>query len=149
MSAVTLASLAALAAGLGGAVQATVLGILGRRVGTSAAAAAGAVTGALILAGIAVVAARGPSGLGAAFRHGTWLWAAAGILGAGIVTALTFAPPRIGTLGTFALIIAGNLAAAVLIDSVGLFGAERVPLTLARVGGLILLAAGAALVLRR
>jgi transporter family-2 protein len=149
MSAVTLASLAALAAGLGGAVQATVLGVLGRRVGTSAAAAAGAVTGALILAAIAVVAARGPSGVGAAFRHGAWLWAAAGILGAGIVTALTFAPPRIGTLGTFALIIAGNLAAAVLIDSVGLFGAERVPLTLARVGGLVLLAAGAALVLRR
>ncbi|HEX2024799.1 MAG TPA: DMT family transporter [Actinomycetota bacterium] len=149
MSAVTVASLAALAAGLGGAIQATVLGVLARRIGTSAAAAAGALTGALILAGIAVIAARGPSGLGAAFRQAPWLWAGAGVLGAGIVTVLTFAPPRIGTLGTFALIIAGNLAAAVLIDSLGLFGAERVPLTLARVGGLVLLAAGAALVLRR
>jgi bacterial/archaeal transporter family-2 protein len=145
----TAATLVALAAGLAGAIQATVLGILGRRAGISAAAAAGALTGAAILAGIAVVAGRGPLGLGAAFRQAPWLWAGAGVLGAGIVTALTFAPPRIGILGTFALIIAGNLAAAVLIDSLGLFGAERVPLTLARVGGLVLLAGGATLVLRR
>jgi bacterial/archaeal transporter family-2 protein len=66
-----------------------------------------------------------------------------------IVTALTFAPPRIGTFGTFALVIAGNLAAAVLIDSLGLFGVSRVPITVTRVAGLVLLAGGAALVLRR
>jgi transporter family-2 protein len=149
MSAVTAATLAALIAGLAGAVQATVLGILGRRIGVTAAAAVGAIAGALILTAMAVIDSRGFSGLGAAVRQSAWLWAGAGVLGALIVTSLTFAPPRIGTLGTFALIIAGNLAAAVLIDALGLLGVERVPLNVTRVAGLVLLAVGAGLVLRR
>jgi uncharacterized membrane protein YdcZ (DUF606 family) len=37
----------------------------------------------------------------------------------------------------------------VLIDYLGLFGLERIPLSVARVAGLLLLATGAVLVLRR
>jgi transporter family-2 protein len=149
MSSLTAATVVALAAGLAGAVQATVLGILGRRTGVMAAAAVVGLIGALIITVMSVVEARGFGGLGGAFRQPAWLWIAGGVLGAVIVTSLTFAPARIGTFGTFALVIAGNLTAAVVIDSLGLFGVSRVPITLTRVAGLVLLAGGAALVLRR
>jgi bacterial/archaeal transporter family-2 protein len=149
MSSITAATLVALAAGLAGAVQATVLGILGRRTGVMAAAAVVGLIGALVITVMSVVEARGLAGVAGAVRQPAWLWIAGGVLGAVIVTSLTFAPPRIGTFGTFALVIAGNLAAAVLIDSMGLFGVSRVPITVTRLAGLVLLAGGAALVLRR
>jgi bacterial/archaeal transporter family-2 protein len=149
MSSVTAATVVALAAGLAGAVQATVLGILGRRTGVMAAAAVVSFVGALVITAVSVVEARGFAGIGGALRQPVWLWIGGGVLGAVIVTSLTFAPPRIGTFGTFALVIAGNLAAAVLIDSLGLFGVSRVPITVTRLAGLVLLAGGAALVLRR
>jgi transporter family-2 protein len=149
MSSITAATLVALAAGLAGAVQATVLGILGRRTGVMAAAAVVGLIGALVITVMSVVEARGFAGVIGAVRQPAWLWIAGGVLGAVIVTSLTFAPPRIGTFGTFALVIAGNLAAAVLIDTLGLFGVSRVPITVTRLAGLVLLAGGAALVLRR
>jgi transporter family-2 protein len=149
MSSITAATLVALAAGLAGAVQATALGILGRRTGVMAAAAVVGLIGALVITVMSVVEARGFAGVGGAVRQPAWLWIAGGVLGAVVVTSLTFAPPRIGTFGTFALVIAGNLAAAVLIDSLGLFGVSRVPITVTRLAGLVLLAGGAALVLRR
>ena len=149
MSSITAATLVALAAGLAGAVQATVLGILGRRTGVMAAAAVVGLIGALVITVMSVVEARGFAGVGGAVRQPAWLWIAGGVLGAVIVTSLTFAPPRIGTFGTFALVIGGNLAAAVLIDTLGLFGVSRVPITVTRLAGLVLLAGGAALVLHR
>jgi transporter family-2 protein len=149
MSSVTAATLAALIAGLAGAVQATVLGILGRRIGVMAAAAVGGVLGALLIAAVAVAVGRGVGDIAAGFRQPVWLWILAGVLGATVVTALTFAPPRIGTFGTFALVIGGQLAASLLIDSLGLLGVDRVPFTVTRVAGLVLLAGGAVLVLRR
>ncbi len=56
---------------------------------------------------------------------------------------------RIGTFSTVALLIAGQLLAGALIDAFGLLGSPRIPVTPARVAGLVLVAAGAALTLRR
>jgi len=47
------------------------------------------------------------------------------------------------------LLIAGQLAAGVVIDALGLFGIERIPIGWERVVGLALLASGSVLVLRR
>ena len=55
----------------------------------------------------------------------------------------------IGTFATIGLLIAGQLAMGVLIDAAGLFGLERIPLNVARVTGLVLLAGGALLILKR
>jgi transporter family-2 protein len=46
-------------------------------------------------------------------------------------------------------VIAAQLFMAVLIDAFGMFGLERIPIDWARISGLVLLAAGAALVLKR
>jgi bacterial/archaeal transporter family-2 protein len=149
MSPVTAATIAALIAGLAGTVQATVLGLLGRRIGILAAAAMNGLVAASLLAAVAFSFGRATEGIPAAFRQPVWVWIIPGIMGALVVTALAFAPPRIGTFGTFALVIGGQLAAAFLIDSLGLFGLDRVPLSITRVAGLVLLASGALLALRR
>lgn len=149
MSPVTAATIAALIAGLAGTVQAAVLGLLGRRIGVLAAAAMNGLVAASLLAVVAFSFGRATEGIPAAFRQPVWVWMIPGIMGALVVTVLAFAPPRIGTYGTFALVIAGQLAAAFLIDSLGLFGVDRVPLSITRVAGLVLLSGGALLALRR
>ena len=80
-------------------------------------------------------------------REPPWLWVG-GLFGALIVIAIAYAPPRIGTFATVALLIAGQLVAGALIDGFGWFGSPRIPVTLARALGL-LLAGGAALTLKR
>jgi transporter family-2 protein len=149
MSFVSAAAWASLIAGLAAAVQATLAGILGRRVGVLPATALGALVGGVLILVVTVVVGKGASGIAAGVREPAWLWVLPGILGAMVLTTFTFAPPRIGTFATFVLLIGGQLVASVLIDWAGLFGVERVPLTATRAGGLILVVAGVLLVLRR
>lgn len=134
-------------AGLAGAAQAAIAGALGRRVGAVQAAGFGTAIAATILILLAVVLGRG-GGMVAAIHQPPWLWLT-GVLGATIVLAITFAPPLIGTFATVALLIAGQLIAGALIDAYGLLGSPRLPVTLARAAGLILVAVGAALTLKR
>jgi putative inner membrane exporter YdcZ len=56
---------------------------------------------------------------------------------------------RLGTTGTIALLITGNLVAAVAIDRFGWLGSDRITLHWYRVLGVFLLAAGAALALKK
>ena len=134
-------------AGLAGAAQAAIAGALGRRVGAVQAAGFGTAIAATLLVLLAVVLGRG-GGMVAAVHQPPWLWLT-GVLGATIVLAITFAPPLIGTFATVALLIAGQLIAGALIDAYGLLGSPRLPVTLTRATGLILVAVGAALTLRR
>lgn len=147
MTASRLAIVFSLAAGLAGAGQASISGALGRRVGTVQAAAFGAGLSAALVVGLALVLGRG-GGVLTAFRQPAWLWLG-GAFGATIVLAIAYAPPIIGTFATVALLIAGQLVAGVLIDAFGLLGSPRLPVTATKVAGLIMLAAGAALTLRR
>ena len=146
MSGTRLAIVFALVAGLAGAAQAAISGALGRRVGSVQAAAFGTFIAATILVILAVALGRG-GGIVAAIHQPPWLWLT-GVLGATIVLAITFAPPRIGTFATVGLLIAGQLIAGVLIDAYGLLGSPRLPVTLTRASGLILVAIGAALTLK-
>jgi transporter family-2 protein len=134
-------------AGLAGAAQAAIAGALGRRVGAVQAAGFGTAIAATILVLLAVVLGRG-GGMVSAIHQPPWLWLT-GVLGATIVLSITFAPPLIGTFATVALLIAGQLIAGALIDAYGLLGSPRLPVTLTRATGLILVAVGAALTLRR
>jgi transporter family-2 protein len=70
-------------------------------------------------------------------------------MGAIVVMSITFTAPRIGTFATIGLLIAGQLAMGVLIDAFGLFGVEKIPVGPARIAGLVLLGAGAVLILDR
>jgi transporter family-2 protein len=105
------------------------------------------VVAAILVLVLALALGRGGS-IVAAIHQPLWLWLG-GLFGATIVLAIAYAPPRIGTFATAALLIAGQLAAGALIDAHGWFGSPRIPVTFARVAGPVLVTAGAALTLKR
>lgn len=142
------AALLALLAGLAGSVQIAIMGRLGQRVG-SVEALAWAFLLSAVLALVALLAVRQSlDGLAASARQPPWLWLGA-LMGTFIVFTITFAGPRIGTTATIALLIAGQLAMGVVIDRYGLFGLDKIPLNTPRAVGIALLAAGAALTLKK
>jgi transporter family-2 protein len=142
------AALLALAAGLAGSLQAAVMGRFGERVGSLEA-----LTWALLLSSVLsllalLLARRGLGQLSDAWSVPKWLWLGA-LMGTFVVFTITYTSPRIGTTATIGLLVAGQLAMGVVIDRYGLFGFERIALTWPRVLGIALLAAGAALTLRK
>ena len=124
------------------------MGRFGERVGTLEAFAFATLLTAGIAAALLVAARQSVSGYADAARQPPWLWSAAA-MGALIVVGVTFAAPRIGTAATVGIITAGNLAMAAVIDRFALFGLDKIALTWTRVAGLVLLAAGAALTLKK
>jgi transporter family-2 protein len=137
----------ALVAGLAGSIQIAVNGTLGRRIGVLDAAAFGSIVAAVVIVA-AALAVRNGEGIGAALHAPPWLWMG-GLMGAVIVTGITYSPPRIGVFATIGLLIAGQLVMGALIDAFGLFGVERIPLDISRIAGLALLSGGAVLVLNK
>jgi transporter family-2 protein len=135
-------------AGLGGAVQAVVMGELGERVGIVPAVAFSVVVGLLCGLAALLVWERSFSGVRATLHEPAWLWLG-GLLSVFIIFAVTVGPPRIGVAATIGIVIAGNLVSAAVIDRYGLFGQDVIPIDRWRLLGLLLLAAGAALSLSR
>ena len=143
-----IAVLVCVVAGVGGGVQAAVMGKFGERIGVvEAVAFSSVVTTSVALASV-LVYRQSLDGVADGLRAPPWLWIG-GVMSALIVFAVALAPPRIGTTTTIALVIAGNLVGAVVIDRYGLFGLERIGLSWTRVLGVLLLGLGAALTLRR
>ena len=95
-----------------------------------------------------LVTRRGLGSLAEAWTAPKWLWLGA-VLGTFVVFTITLASPRIGTAATIGLLVAGQLAAGAVIDRYGLFGFEKIALNWPRALGIALLAAGAALTLKR
>jgi transporter family-2 protein len=137
-----------IAAGLAGAVQAAVMGRLGARIGTVEALAYSTLVSFVVGMAVLLVVRRSIDGIAAGVREPVWLWSG-GLLSAFIVLALTVAAPRVGVTATIGLLIAGNLAMGTLIDRYGLLGSERIPLDWPRLVGIVLLATGAVLALRK
>lgn len=139
----------ALVAGLAGSIQVAVMGRFGERIGSVEALAANLVFSAVGALLILFVLRRGFDGLGEALRAPWWYWVGGGGMGLLVVFTITATAPRLGTTAVIGLLIAGQLAMGVAIDRYGLFGVEQIPLTWTRVAGVVLLAAGAALALKR
>src|ERR671930_2752050 len=135
-------------AGLGGAVQAAVMGELGSRVGVVPAIAFAVLVSVTCALAALLAWERSFAGVRAALHEPVWLWLG-GVMSVFIVFAITVGPPRIGVTATIAIVIAGNLLSAAVIDRFGLFGVERVGLAWQRVAGIALLGVGAALTLKR
>jgi len=135
-------------AGFAGAVQVATMGRLGERVGTIEAVAFSAVVMTVVTLAVLVAVRQSVDGYTAAVHEPAWLWLG-GVMGAWIVFTITVAGPRIGILATSSLLIAGQFVAGTVIDRFGLLGQERVAVSSQRVLGLLLLATGAALALRR
>jgi transporter family-2 protein len=71
------------------------------------------------------------------------------LFGAVYVTVAILTVRTLGVSGLTAIVISGQLVAAVVIDRFGLLGIAKQPISVSRVVGLVLLIAGVLLVVRR
>jgi transporter family-2 protein len=74
----------------------------------------------------------------------SWMLYLGGIFGFVIIASLAFVFPKIGAAYAIALMIGGQCAAALVIDTFGFMGMPREPLTMQRLIGVALVATGAA-----
>jgi transporter family-2 protein len=139
----------ALVAGLAGSIQVAVMGRFGERIGSFEALAANLIFSTLIATAVLLVLRQSLAGFGDALRSPWWYWVGGGGMGVVVVLTITVVTPRIGAAATIGLLIAGQLAMGVVIDSYGLFGVDKVALSWPRILGVLLLAGGAVLALKR
>jgi transporter family-2 protein len=143
-----LATTLAVAAGLAGAAQVAVMSRLGERIGVAEALGfATLLTAVAAFLGLLIVR-RSVEGYVRAL-HQPWWMLTGGLLGLFIVFTVTYAGPRIGVTATVGILIAGQLVMGAAIDRFGLFGSQKILLHWPRIAGIVLLAAGAALSLRK
>jgi bacterial/archaeal transporter family-2 protein len=138
-----------LTAMVGGAValQAPINSHLGKSVGTFQAAFLSFAIGTVALLVIASLATGGLGGV----RHATnvpWYYLTGGLLGVAYVSTVLVTVRTLGAGGVTAATIAGQLSLAVIIDRFGWLGVEHKPISLARIVGVLLLAAGVFLIVR-
>ena len=74
-----------------------------------------------------------------------WIWVG-GLLGAFYVFGSIVTAPRLGAVTLVALLLAGQTVASLVVDHFGWVGFEEQPISLGRIAGIALLAAGVALV---
>jgi transporter family-2 protein len=135
-------------AGLAGSVQVALMSRFGERIGVVEALAFATFLTAVLSFVVLLVARQSVAAYADGLRAPVWLWAA-GVMGLIVILSITFATPRIGATATIGLLIAGQLAMGAAIDRFGLFGLEQIPIGWHRLLGIALLAAGAALSLKR
>jgi len=135
-----------IAAGIAGAVQAAVMGEIGERAGIFPALAFAGIVSVVLSMALLLIAKQSVRGVADVVREPVWLWTG-GAMSVLIILAITVASPRIGLVATIGTVIALNLAMAALIDRFGWFGLERIGMTTPRILGLLLLGAGATLIL--
>lgn len=142
-----IAALATVATGALIAAQAPINSMLGRSVGTFAAASLSFVVGTLVLLAITVTVGGGFGEVGEA-RSLSWIYLTGGVLGAAYVTTVLLTVRTLGAGGVTAATIAGQLTASVIIDRAGALGLDERPVTPGRLAGIVLLAAGVFLIVR-
>ena len=129
------------------ALQAPINSALGKSVGTFAAASVSFGIGLTVLVAITLVLG---GGFGDVSKAGDlrWYYLTGGLLGAAYVTTVLLTVRELGAGGVTAATIAGQLTMSVFIDRAGALGLDERGLTLQRLLGIALLAAGTVLIVR-
>ena len=144
-AAVTLAL--ALAAGILMAIQAPTNALLGKASGSPVVAAFISFLVGTVALGAAVAAGSGRL-FAPELRSVPWYAWLGGFYGAVFVAVAAFGAPRIGVGPLLTAAIAGQLIGAILLDHFGLLGLARQPVSIAKLGGVLLVLVGAWLVRR-
>jgi transporter family-2 protein len=84
----------------------------------------------------------------AAFAGLPWYAWIGGVYGAAYVAVAAYAAPKIGLASLITIGIAGQIVMALVLDQVGAFGLQKDPISLARIGGAVLVMVGVVLVRR-
>jgi transporter family-2 protein len=120
---------------------------LGRRVGNFGSVFIVTI-GSLLLVTALILAWPATSSLKALPGPRQWYLYLGGILGIFIVVTPILLVPRIGTTSTLTALIVGQLVTALILDQIGILGAPRIPFSITRLIGALLLVVGAVLVAR-
>jgi transporter family-2 protein len=133
----------ALATAIGGtlALQAPLNSLLGRTVGGLQATIVAFTIGLGALLAVSVLA----GGLGGVANAGDapwWAFVGGGLIGALYVGSIVWTVRALGAGGLTAATITGQFALALVVDHFGWLGIERQPVTLAKLAGVALVAAG-------
>jgi transporter family-2 protein len=128
------------------ALQAPINAGLGRATGSLPAALVSFAVGSIALAAVVVLSGKA-GGLSSTFDV-SWYYLLGGLLGAVYVTTVLIVVTSIGAGGVAAATVTGQLTASVVIDRLGLFGLDQVPLSPERLLGVGLLLVGTFLVIR-
>ncbi len=129
------------------ALQAPINSMLGKATGSFQAAFISFAIGTVVLAVIAAFAKGGFGTMGEATSL-QWYYLTGGVLGAAYVTTVLVTVRELGAGPVVAATIAGQLSASVVLDQFGLLGLPKDPITLGKVVGVVLLAAGVYLIVR-
>ena len=127
------------------ALQAQMMGLLDKSIGTLEGVFITYAGGGLLIA-IAMIIMRGGN-LGA-WQSAPWYAYSSGALGLIIVGAIGYSAPRLGLVATFTIIVSAQFVVAALIDHFGILGAIPRPLDLSRMLGITLLLIGIWLTMR-
>jgi len=132
-----------LATAIGGtlALQAPLNSLLGRTVGGLQATIVAFMVGLTALLAASAFAG-GLAGIGSGGDAPWWALVGGGLISALYVASIVFTVRALGAGGLTAATIAGQFTVALVVDHFGWLGVERQPITLARLSGLALLAAG-------
>jgi transporter family-2 protein len=145
---VLVASVAAIGAGALIALQAPINATLGNSIGNVAAATVNFVVGAVILIVVTLAFADGFGSLSAAGELPWYYTLGGGAVGAAFVVVALVTVGTLGAGGITAATLAGQLAASVVIDRLGILGLAERDITAGRVAGVALLLLGTYLVVR-
>lgn len=132
--------------GMAVALQPSINARLAQKTGAYESSLISFAVGTLAMLLIVMVAGRGNlRAMGAA----SWWELTGGFFGAFFVTLTIVAVPRLGTTAVMAAVIAGQLITGAAMDHFGAFGLRQIPLSPLRSLGILMLAAGAALLIKR
>jgi transporter family-2 protein len=128
--------------------QAPINSRLGKSIGSAEAATVSFLVGTAALVLILLIARGGIGGISQIGRVPWWALVG-GLLGAIYVSVALVAVRTLGASGLTAVVIGGQLVISVVIDRFGLLGVARQAVGAQRIAGLVLLAAGVLLVVRK
>ncbi|WP_236209554.1 DMT family transporter [Pseudomonas tohonis] len=121
--------------------QAGINGLLSRQVSSvMSAALISFLVGTVALFAVATVQRELPSF--AALKGLTWWHWSGGLLGAVFIATAAFAGPRIGAMLFMALVLAGQLSMALVLDHYGWVGYREAPISLGKIAGMVLIIGG-------
>ena len=131
--------------GIAIALQAQLMGLLDKGIGTIEGVFLTYGSGGLLIAVIMLLQRGGNLG---AWQGVPWYAFCTGILGLIIVGAIGYSAPRLGLVTAFTIIVASQFVVGALLDHFGILGAASRPLELSRLLGMAVLLVGIWLIIR-
>jgi len=133
----------ALFSGILMSIQPVINSTLGKRIGVLEGALVNFLVGGTALLFIVLLWGKGDF---TQARHAPWYLFTGGLMGVYAVTSAIVTIPKLGSAGVAVAILTGQMLMAMLIDYYGFLGLEKIPISLSRVAGVLLLFIGLRLI---